>query len=78
MSKERLRNEDARGGDVIVNDTVASGKPDLPIDRDPGRETNVAIDADELGSTDTEDERYEQKEELRGHGRKVDTDESSR
>ena len=49
MPKERTRNEDARGGDVIVNDSIASGKPDLPIDRDPGRETNVAIDADELG-----------------------------
>ena len=70
MSKERLRNKDARGGDVIVNDSVASGKPDLPIDQDPGRETNVAINTDELGNT--EDERYEQKDELRGHGRKVD------
>lgn len=49
MTKERVRNEDARGGDVVVNDSVASGKPDLPIDRDPGRETNVAIDADDLG-----------------------------
>ena len=49
MPKERLRNEDARGGDVLVNDSVASGKPDLPIDRDPGRETNVSINADELG-----------------------------
>jgi hypothetical protein len=46
--KERLRNEDGRGGDVIVQDSVASGKPDLPLDRDPGRETNVAINADEL------------------------------
>jgi hypothetical protein len=84
MSKERMRNEDARGGDVIVNDSVASGKPDLPIDRDPGRETNVAISSDDLrggeepdlSSSDvgeTEDERYEQKEELRGHGRKRDT-----
>ena len=84
MSKERQRNEDARGGDVIVNDTVASGKPDLPIDRDPGRETDVAISSDDLvGSEEesdfesgelgnTEDERYEQKEELRGHGRKVE------
>ena len=49
MPKERERNEDARGGDVIVQDSVASGRPDLPIDRDPGRETNVAINADELG-----------------------------
>ena len=47
--KERQRNEDARGGDVIVNDSIASGKPDRPIDRDPGPETNVAIDADEPG-----------------------------
>ena len=47
--KERVRNEDGRGGDVIVQDSVASGKPDLPIDQDPGRETNVAINADELG-----------------------------
>jgi hypothetical protein len=50
MAKERMRNEDARGGDVIVNDSVVSGKPDLPIDQDPGRETDVAINADELGS----------------------------
>ena len=49
MNKERQRNEDGRGGDVIVNDSVASGRPDLPIDRDPGRETNVAINADDLG-----------------------------
>lgn len=50
MSKERERNEDARGGDVIVQDSVASGKPQVPTDRDPiGRETNVAINADELG-----------------------------
>ena len=47
--KERQRNEDARGGDVIVNDSVASGRPDLPIDRDPGRESDIAINADELG-----------------------------
>ena len=50
MSKERERNEDARGGDVIGQDSVASGKPQVPTDRDPiGRETNVAINADELG-----------------------------
>jgi hypothetical protein len=50
MSKERERNEDARGGEVIVQDSIASGKPELPTDRDPiGRETNVAINADELG-----------------------------
>jgi hypothetical protein len=49
MPKERMRNEDARGGDVIVNDSIASGKPDLPIDEDPGRESGVAIDADRLG-----------------------------
>jgi len=49
MNKERQRNEDGRGGDVIVNDSVASGRPDLPIDRDPARETNVAINADDLG-----------------------------
>jgi hypothetical protein len=55
MSKERLRNEDARDGDVIVQDSVVNGRPDLPIDRDPGRETNVAIDADELGKTQEED-----------------------
>jgi hypothetical protein len=52
--KERMRNEDARGGDVIVQDSVASGKPDLPIDKDPGRETNVAINADELGEKGAE------------------------
>ena len=50
MSKERERNEDARGGEVIVQDSIASGKPQLPTDRDPiGRETNVAVNADELG-----------------------------
>ena len=50
MSKEPERNEDAPGGDVIVQDSIASGKPQLPADRDPtGRETNVAINADELG-----------------------------
>jgi hypothetical protein len=49
MAHERARNEDGRGGDVIVNDSIASGRPDLPIDKDPGRETNVAIDADALG-----------------------------
>jgi hypothetical protein len=49
MSKERERNEDARDGDVIVQDSIASGKPQVPTDRDPiGRETNVAINADEL------------------------------
>jgi ferritin-like metal-binding protein YciE len=53
--KERQRNEDARGGDVIVNDSIASGKPDLPIDQDPGRETNVAINADELGRNRVEE-----------------------
>jgi hypothetical protein len=54
--KERLRNEDGRGGDVIVQDSVASGKPDLPIDRDSGRETNVAINADELGAGRADDQ----------------------
>ena len=50
MAKERERNEDARGGDVIVQDSIASGKPQLPTDQDPiGRETNVAVNADELG-----------------------------
>jgi hypothetical protein len=50
MGHERERNEDARGGDVIVQDSIASGKPQLPLEKDPvGRETNVAIDADELG-----------------------------
>ena len=55
MMKERERNEDGRGGDVIVNDSIASGKPDLPIDRDPARETNIAINADELGSNRSKD-----------------------
>jgi hypothetical protein len=37
---------------VIVQDSIASGKPQLPTDQDPtGRETNVAVNADELGST---------------------------
>ena len=52
MAKERERNQDGRGGDVIVQDSVVNGRPDLPIDQDPGRETNVAIDADELGKSD--------------------------
>jgi len=56
IMKERQRNEDARGGDVIVNDSIASGKPDLPIDRDLGRETNVAINADELGRNKVEEQ----------------------
>jgi ferritin-like metal-binding protein YciE len=55
MAKERERNEDARGGDVIVQDSIASGKPQLPTDRDPiGRETNVAVTADELGESKDE------------------------
>jgi len=49
MNKERMRNEDARDGDVLVQDSVANGRPDLPIDRDPGRETQLGINADELG-----------------------------
>jgi hypothetical protein len=50
MAKEVERNEDARGGDAIVQDSIASGKPEVPTDRDPiGRETNVGINADELG-----------------------------
>jgi hypothetical protein len=52
VNKEHERNEHGRGGDVIVQDSVASGKPDLPIDKDFGRETNVAINADELGAGD--------------------------
>jgi hypothetical protein len=59
MAKERMRNEDARDGD-IVNDSVASGKPDLPIDRDPGRETGVGISADELGQTPSERRHYKE------------------
>jgi hypothetical protein len=56
MSKERERNEDARGGEVIVQDSVASGKPELPTDRDPtGRETDVAINADTLGERKEKD-----------------------
>ena len=54
MAQERERNQDARGGDVIVQDSIANGRPDLPIDKDPGRETNVAINADELGKADDE------------------------
>ncbi|HTM02244.1 MAG TPA: hypothetical protein VL173_01975 [Vicinamibacterales bacterium] len=49
MSKERLRNEDARSGDVLVSDSITSGKPDLPIDQDPGHDTEIGINADELG-----------------------------
>jgi hypothetical protein len=65
--KERMRNEDGRGGDVIVQDSVASGKPDLPIDKDPGRETNVAINADELGERGlAEDENAERSERREG------------
>jgi hypothetical protein len=55
VAKERERNEDARGGDAIVQDAIASGKPQLPADRDPiGRETNVAVNADELGESKDE------------------------
>ena len=53
--KERQRNEDGRGGDVIVNDSIASGRPDLPIDRDPGRDSDIAINADELGRNKIEE-----------------------
>jgi hypothetical protein len=67
--KERMRNEDARGGDVIVQDSVASGKPDLPIDKDPGRETNVAINADELGERGAEKAEAEGAEERQRGGR---------
>jgi hypothetical protein len=49
MGNERLRNRDARDGDVLVNDSVASGRPDLPIHDAPVRDTSIAIDADELG-----------------------------
>jgi hypothetical protein len=50
MANERVGSEDARGGDVIVNDSIASGKPALPIDLDPGRDANVAITGEELGA----------------------------
>ncbi len=53
--KERERNEDARDGDVIVNDSIASGRPALPIDQDPGRDTDIAIDADQLGRNTREE-----------------------
>jgi hypothetical protein len=46
---ERKRNEDARDGDVIVNDSVASGRPDVPADRGRDRDRDIAIAADELG-----------------------------
>jgi hypothetical protein len=59
MNKERQRNEDGRGGDVIVQDSIANGRPDLPIDRDPGRETSIAINADELGSGNADTDRAE-------------------
>jgi hypothetical protein len=49
MGNEPLRNRDARDGDVLVNDSVASGRPDLPIHDAPVRDTSIAIDADELG-----------------------------
>jgi hypothetical protein len=49
MSNERMRNQDARDGDVLVNDSIASGRPDLPIHEAPARDTSVAIDADQLG-----------------------------
>jgi hypothetical protein len=54
MNNERRRNEDARDGDVIVNDSIASGKPDVPIDQDSGRDTDVAINADEPGMKEKE------------------------
>lgn len=50
MAHERMRNEDARGGDVIVQDSVASGRPAVPIAKDPtGRETPIAITTDGMG-----------------------------
>jgi len=49
MSNERMRNRDARDGDVLVNDSIASGRPDLPIHEAPVRDTTIAIDADQLG-----------------------------
>jgi len=44
-----MRNRDARDGDVLVNDSIASGRPDLPIHEAPVRDTTIAIDADQLG-----------------------------
>jgi hypothetical protein len=49
MSNERMRNKDASNGDVLVNDSIASGRPDLPIHDAPVRDTSIAIDADQLG-----------------------------
>ena len=60
MAKERIRNEDARGGDAIANDSAASGKPDLPLDRDPGRESGIGISADELGQKASERRHYKE------------------
>jgi len=57
MGNERLRNRDARDGDVLVNDSVASGRPDLPIHDAPVRDTSIAIDADELGEGRTNSDR---------------------
>jgi hypothetical protein len=66
MAKERLRNEDARGGDVIVQDSIASGKPDLPIDRDPGRETDRGIAAEELNREIAHEPKRRGNDDLRG------------
>jgi ferritin-like metal-binding protein YciE len=52
--KERERNEDARGGDVIVNDSIASGRPELPTDRTPNR-GEMVVNPDELGSERSEE-----------------------
>jgi len=37
-----------REGDSIAQDRVTSGKPDLPIEKDRSRESDLGIDADEL------------------------------
>ena len=50
MANNRSGAEDARGGDVIVNDSIASGRPTLPNELDPPGDQDVAITADELGS----------------------------
>lgn len=52
MAKERMRNDDARGGDVLVNDSIATGNPD--IDRDPGDEDGASRIAEEMRGRSSE------------------------
>ena len=49
------RKENGRDRDGIVNDSVAKNQLDLPIDRQPDREDDIAVNADELGRNTLEE-----------------------